>query len=61
MTFIKSSSITFMTAFILWIGRVITYWNKGAERITGTPPLKPSGGLPDNLLNHMTADGFSFA
>jgi diguanylate cyclase (GGDEF)-like protein/PAS domain S-box-containing protein len=38
--------------------RVITYWNKGAERITGYESSRVIG-LPcrDNLLNHITANG----
>lgn len=38
--------------------RVITYWNKGAERITGYPAAKAIGhSCRDNLLNHVTASG----
>ncbi len=38
--------------------RVITYWNKGAERITGYTASQTVGrACRDNLLNHMTADG----
>jgi PAS domain S-box-containing protein len=38
--------------------RVITYWNKGAERITGYPASLVIGhSCRDNLLNHVTADG----
>ena len=38
--------------------RVITYWNKGAERITGYPASRVVGhSCRDNLLNHVTADG----
>ncbi len=38
--------------------RVITYWNKGAERITGYPADWVIGrSCRDNLLNHVTADG----
>lgn len=37
---------------------VITYWNKGAERITGYPASQTVGrSCRDNLLNHITADG----
>ncbi len=38
--------------------RVITYWNKGAERITGYSASETIGrACRDNLLNHMTANG----
>jgi len=38
--------------------RVITYWNKGAERITGYPAEQTIGrACRDNLLNHVTANG----
>jgi diguanylate cyclase (GGDEF)-like protein/PAS domain S-box-containing protein len=38
--------------------RVITYWNKGAERITGYTRERVLGhSCRDNLLNHVTADG----
>ena len=38
--------------------RVITYWNKGAERITGYSASQTVGrGCRDNLLNHVTANG----
>jgi diguanylate cyclase (GGDEF)-like protein/PAS domain S-box-containing protein len=38
--------------------RVITYWNKGAERITGYSAGKAVGrACRDNLLNHVTATG----
>lgn len=38
--------------------RVIMYWNKGAERITGYASDQVVGrSCRDNLLNHVTADG----
>lgn len=38
--------------------RVITYWNKGAERITGYAAAQAVGrSCRDNLLNHVTANG----
>ncbi len=38
--------------------RVITYWNKGAERITGYSSTQTVGhSCRDNLLNHVTANG----
>ena len=38
--------------------RVITYWNRGAERITGYPRAQVLGrSCRDNLLNHVTATG----
>lgn len=38
--------------------RVITYWNKGAERITGYPANRTVGhACHENLLNHVTANG----
>lgn len=38
--------------------RVITYWNKGAERITGYSAKQTVGrACRDNLLNHVTANG----
>ena len=38
--------------------RVITYWNKGAERITGYPAAQTVGrACRDNLLNHVTDSG----
>jgi len=38
--------------------RVITYWNKGAERITGYPASRAVGrSCHDNLLNDMTLNG----
>jgi diguanylate cyclase (GGDEF)-like protein/PAS domain S-box-containing protein len=38
--------------------RVITYWNKGAERITGYKADQVVGrSCRDNVLNHITADG----
>jgi diguanylate cyclase (GGDEF)-like protein/PAS domain S-box-containing protein len=38
--------------------RRITYWNKGAERITGYPSSTVIGRFcRDNLLNHVTAEG----
>src|SRR5512138_75759 len=38
--------------------RTITYWNKGAERITGYPAGQTIGhSCRDNLLNHVTANG----
>jgi diguanylate cyclase (GGDEF)-like protein/PAS domain S-box-containing protein len=38
--------------------RIITYWNKGAERITGYPVEKAVGiSCRENLLNHVTSNG----
>jgi diguanylate cyclase (GGDEF)-like protein/PAS domain S-box-containing protein len=38
--------------------RVVTYWNKGAERITGYSAAQTVGrACRDNLLNHVTANG----
>ncbi len=38
--------------------RVITYWNKGAERITGYQAEQVLGrACRDNILNHVTANG----
>jgi diguanylate cyclase (GGDEF)-like protein/PAS domain S-box-containing protein len=38
--------------------RIITYWNKGAERITGYPASRTIGrACRDNLLNHVTDNG----
>ncbi len=38
--------------------RVITYWNKGAERITGYSADQTIGrSCRDNLLNHVTSNG----
>lgn len=38
--------------------RIITYWNKGAERITGYSASQAVGrACHDSLLNHVTADG----
>jgi diguanylate cyclase (GGDEF)-like protein/PAS domain S-box-containing protein len=38
--------------------RVITYWNKGAEHITGYDASRVIGhSCKDNLLNHITASG----
>jgi diguanylate cyclase (GGDEF)-like protein/PAS domain S-box-containing protein len=38
--------------------RVITYWNKGAERITGYSAKQTIGrACRDNLLNHVTSNG----
>ena len=38
--------------------RVITYWNKGAERITGYSAKETIGrACRENLLNHVTANG----
>ncbi|MGB8982330.1 MAG: GGDEF domain-containing protein [Anaerolineales bacterium] len=38
--------------------RVINYWNKGAERITGYSAAQTMGrSCRDNLLNHVTANG----
>ncbi len=38
--------------------RVITYWNKGAERITGYSAKQTVGrACRDNLLNHVTSNG----
>ena len=38
--------------------RTITYWNKGAERITGYTATQTVGrSCRDNLLNHVTANG----
>lgn len=38
--------------------RTITYWNKGAERITGYSAAQTLGRrCRDNLLNHVTANG----
>jgi diguanylate cyclase (GGDEF)-like protein/PAS domain S-box-containing protein len=38
--------------------RVITYWNKGAERITGYSSQQAVGrACRDNLLNHVTVNG----
>lgn len=38
--------------------RTITYWNKGAERITGYSASQTIGrACRDNLLNHVTANG----
>ncbi|MGE5461874.1 MAG: diguanylate cyclase [Syntrophothermus sp.] len=40
--------------------RVVTYWNKGAERITGYSAEQTLGRrCRDNLLNHVTANGLS--
>lgn len=38
--------------------RRITYWNQGAERLTGYPPKDVVGkSCSDNILNHCTEDG----
>jgi diguanylate cyclase (GGDEF)-like protein/PAS domain S-box-containing protein len=38
--------------------RIITYWNKGAERITGYKSIEVIGrSCRDNLLNHVNAGG----
>jgi diguanylate cyclase (GGDEF)-like protein/PAS domain S-box-containing protein len=38
--------------------RVITYWNKGAERITGYTAQQAIGAAcRENMLNHVTAEG----
>lgn len=38
--------------------RVITYWNRGAERITGYSAQQAIGSAcRENMLNHVTADG----
>lgn len=38
--------------------RVITYWNKGAERITGYTAQQALGAAcRENMLNHVTAEG----
>lgn len=38
--------------------RIITYWNKGAERITGYTSREVIGrSCRDNILNHVTANG----
>lgn len=38
--------------------RVITYWNKGAERITGYSAMQTIGrACRENLLNHVTSNG----
>jgi len=38
--------------------RVVTYWNKGAERITGYSAEQTLGrACRDNLLNHVTSNG----
>lgn len=38
--------------------RVITYWNKGAERITGFPKEEVLGkSCADNILNHVDSEG----
>jgi diguanylate cyclase (GGDEF)-like protein/PAS domain S-box-containing protein len=38
--------------------RVITYWNRGAERITGYSAQQAIGAAcRENMLNHVTADG----
>lgn len=38
--------------------RLITYWNKGAERITGYTAAQTLGhSCQDNLLNHVSANG----
>lgn len=38
--------------------RIITYWNKGAERITGYNAQHVTGrSCRDNILNHVTANG----
>jgi diguanylate cyclase (GGDEF)-like protein/PAS domain S-box-containing protein len=38
--------------------RIITYWNKGAERITGYSAKETIGrGCRENLLNHVTSNG----
>ena len=38
--------------------RVITYWNKGAEKITGYDAGQVMGrSCRDNILNHVTANG----
>ncbi len=40
--------------------RVITYWNGGAERITGyRSPQVVGHRCSDNILNHVTADGLN--
>jgi len=40
------------------LNRIITYWNKGAERITGYPNNQVLGlSCRDNLLNHVTIEG----
>ena len=42
--------------------RYITYWNKGAERITGYSARQVVGHrCMDNLLNHVTETAFNFA
>ena len=44
--------------YILDLDRKITYWNKGAERITGYKSEQVLGlSCRDNILNHVTAEG----
>ena len=44
--------------YILDLDRKITYWNKGAERITGYKREQVMGfSCRDNILNHVTAEG----
>ena len=44
--------------YILDLDRKITYWNKGAERITGYKSEQVIGlSCRDNILNHVTAEG----
>jgi diguanylate cyclase (GGDEF)-like protein/PAS domain S-box-containing protein len=44
--------------YFLDLDRKITYWNKGAEKITGYPAQKVLGiSCKDNLLNHVNIKG----
>src|SRR5512133_3590485 len=44
--------------YFVYRDRTITYWNKGAERITGYSAAQAVGRrCRDNLLNHVTASG----
>ncbi|MGA7193356.1 MAG: GGDEF domain-containing protein [Anaerolineales bacterium] len=44
--------------YFIDLERVITYWNKGAERITGYPASQTIGrSCRDSMLNHVSADG----
>lgn len=44
--------------YFVYPERRITYWNKGAERITGYPPGRVVGSFcHNNILNHVTENG----
>jgi PAS domain S-box-containing protein len=50
--------LVFSGVYLVDTQRKITYWNKGAEKITGYTPAEVAGRFcPENFLMHVNEEG----